>query len=214
MRSTLLSLPATRRSVVIVLGGMLLALAVVVMVSVVASKRANAAEVVHRLFDQPEQILIPAGAIPANCGSGPTQGKAGPFPSRLRIQDFPAGSTITDVNLKLRGFTHTFPDDVGVILSKGVQPGRLVMEHVGDGDNVSDITLTLDDEAANDLPDEDALVTGRFKPTNGYDKIESLAAFDGLSPNGNWTLRVVDHVDGDCGELGDGWSLRIEARVP
>jgi subtilisin-like proprotein convertase family protein len=52
------------------------------------------------------------------------------------------------------------------------------------------------------------------KPTNGYDKIESLSAFDGLSPNGNWTLRVVDHVGGDCGEFGDGWSLTIKARVP
>jgi hypothetical protein len=203
----------SNRSVVL-LGATLLALVVVVLVSVVASKRADAAQTVTKNRQQPEQILIPAGAIPANCSSGPEQGKAGPYPSQLRIGDFPAGSTITDVNLKLRGFTHTFPDDVGVILSKGVQPGRLVMEHVGGGTNVSDITLTLDDEAANDLPDEDELVSGRFKPTNGYNKIESLSAFDGLSPNGNWTLRVVDHVDGDCGELGDGWSLRIEARVP
>ena len=211
------ALPPLRsnRSDLVVLGAMLLALAVV-LASALASKKVDAATQVTKTFNKPQQILIPAGSF-STCALGPTEGKAAPYPSQLSIGSFPAGTTILDVNLKLRRFTHGTPDDVGVLLSKGDR-SRLVMDHVGGQSGVSspvtNITLTLDDEAANSLPEESQLEGGVFKPTNGFNTIESLSTFDGTNPNSTWKLRVVDHVSGECGDLEDGWSLIIRAKVP
>ena len=196
------------------LGAMLLALAVVALAGVAAPRKADAATtVVTRTFDKTEQILFPAGANLAECGSGPEEGIAAPYPSQRRIAAFTRRSTIVDVDLVLRGFTHSFPDDVQVLLSKGGLD-RLVMADVGGDEDVDGITLILNDEAATEMPNDDQLVGGSFKPTNPFGENTSLSAFDGLSPDGTWNLRVVDAEDGDCGELGGGWGLRIKARIP
>jgi hypothetical protein len=201
------------RQAVVLLGAMLLALALVVLASAVASKKADAAtQIVTKTFNKPEQLHIPAGANVSDCDSGPTQGVTESYPSQRSIQSFPAGSTISDVNLVLRDYTHSFPDDVGVLLSKGGR-NRLVMDNVGGPFGVNDINLTLNDEAATHLPNDEQLVSGSFKPTNPFNATASLSGFDGLSPNGTWNMRVADKSKGDCGEFGDGWSLIIRARV-
>jgi hypothetical protein len=62
MRRTLVPL-SSNRSVVVLLGAMLLALAVVVASSALAPKKADAAtQVVTKTFNKPAQLLIPAGA--------------------------------------------------------------------------------------------------------------------------------------------------------
>jgi hypothetical protein len=231
MSRSLFSLSSARRSVLVVLGALLLALVLVVVASsALAPKKADAAtQTVTKTFNNPAMIFIPAGALPNDCESGPTEGAADPYPSIIRVGGaFPAGSTITDVNLKLNEFTHTYPDDVHMLLSKGSQ-SRTVMSDVGDGEDVAGITLQLDDEAARPLPDEEQLTSGRFKPTNVDDehdpvefpepvgdvKVNShLRGFDGLSPNGKWKLRVFDDANGDCGRLESGWGLTIKASVP
>ena len=200
----------SNRSGLAVLGAMLLALAVV-LASAMASNKVDAATQVTKTFNKPQQIFIPAGAL-STCALGPTEGKAAPYPSQLSIGSFPAGTTILDVNLKLRRFTHASPDDVGVLLSKGGR-NRLVMDNVGGPFDVNDINLTLNDEAATHLPNDEQLVSGSFKPTNPFNATASLSGFDGLSPNGTWNMRVADKSKGDCGEFGDGWSLIIRARV-
>jgi len=226
MRGTLLSF-SSNRSVVVVLGAMVLALGLVVLASALAPKKADAAtQVVTKTFHKPATILIPASANLADCGDGRTQGVADPYPSQRIIQAFNQG-TILDVNLVLRGFQHTHPADVDVRLSRGLL-NRTVMSDVGSGDNVNLITLTLDDEAANALPDEDQLTSGRFKPNNFEDEHpegdvfpqvastnpnSALSGFDGFNPNGTWQLRVRDDEGSDCGQLAQGWSLIIKARV-
>ncbi len=193
---------------------MLLALAVVALAGVAAPRKADAAPSVrHQDLRQDRTDLIPAGANVADCGSGPEEGVAAPYPSQRRIAAFTRRSTIVDVDLVLRGFTHSFPDDVQVLLSKGGLD-QLVMADVGGDEDVDGITLILNDEAATELPNGDQLVGGSFKPTNPFGENVSLSAFDGLSPDGTWNLRVVDAEDGDCGELGGGWGLRIKARIP
>jgi hypothetical protein len=224
-------LSATRRSVVVVLGALLLALVLVVVASsALAPKKADAAtQTVTKTFTNRTMLFIPAGAVVNDCESGgPTEGAADPYPSNRIVQAFPAGSTITDVNLKLIDFTHTYPDDVDVLLSKGSQ-SRTVMSDVGDGEGVAGIILILDDEAARPLPDEEQLTKGVYKPTNvddEHDPVEfpepvgdvkvnhHLRGFDGLNPNGKWQLRVVDDQGADCGRLEQGWGLKITASVP
>jgi hypothetical protein len=99
------------------------------------------------------------------------------------------------------------------------------MSDAGDHDGVNDIKLTLDDEATTLMPDEDQLERGRVRPNN-FDGLDSfpdpapsengfaaLVGFDGANPNGTWSLFIQDDGNGDCGEFGGGWSLRIKARV-
>jgi hypothetical protein len=158
----------------------------------------------------------------------PEPGLADIYPSHIDVRNL-SGNT-TDVNLKLGGFTHTFPDDVGVLV---VGPGgqkALLMSDVGFNFDTSSVNLTLDDEATNSLPDNDQITSGTFKPTQGTvtaapsdcavpanfpapapagPYATSLSAFDGTNPNGTWDLYVIDDCDADNGGFGGGWSLEI-----
>jgi hypothetical protein len=139
----------------------------------------------------------------------------------------PRRSSCALLFLVLKTFRHTFPDDLDVLLSKGVLT-RTVMSDVGTGDDVTGITLNLDEEATNGHLPDDQLVGGRFKSTNvregspdefpqpvpAFGPLSALSRFDGNNPNGLWKLRVVDDARYDCGELARGWSLIIKAKVP
>jgi hypothetical protein len=205
-------LPSTRAIVLLVAVAM--ATALVVLSLVAAPKRADAAtRVVTKTFSNPTQINIPS------------VGAAAPYPSEKSVQAFNR-ATILDVNLSLKNFSHTWPDDVDVLLSKGGIT-RTVMSDVGGSSDVTNITLNLDDEATNGfLSDNGQLVAGKFLPTNIEDGIidsfpeptptpstqSALSGFDGVNPNGVWALRVVDDAAGDEGTFAGGWSITIKAR--
>ncbi|CAN5244254.1 hypothetical protein BH18ACT10_BH18ACT10_04950 [soil metagenome] len=184
------------RRTTVLLVAVMIAVALVVVTNAVAPTPADAAtSVVTKTFSNSQQITIPVG----------TSGAATPYPSEKNVSGFKQG-TILDVDLTLKNYTHAFPDDVDVLLSKensGVN--RTVMSDVGGSFPVNNITLKLDDEATNGLlPDNGPLVGGRFKPTNvgsgdafpapapAPDGRKALSGFDGLNPNGTWKLRVVD----------------------
>jgi subtilisin-like proprotein convertase family protein len=100
----------------------------------------------------------------------PDSGAANPYPSEINVQGL--SGTISDVNVKLNGFSHGFPDDVAVQVVGPDGTSVLLMSDVGGpplfGDTaVNGINLTLDDEAANSLPDNGLLTTGSYKPTKG-----------------------------------------------
>ena len=160
---------------------------------------------------QPVTICIQdatsAGASPAN-----------PYPSEINVQGL--SGTITDVNATLNGFSHGFPDDVAVQVVSPTGKSVLLMSDVGGplpsgSAPVSNINLTLDDEAANSLSDSTQLTTGTYKPTKGTTPTElpsgwednpvpntgwptpapdltvsgsQLSSFDGKDPNGIWKL--------------------------
>jgi len=205
---------------------MLIALALIVLVIGTSAKPADAATtIVTKTFSNQGQILIPAGATPPSCLTGPTSGTAAPYPSQKSVGAFPRHSHIRDVNLTLKNYSHTYPDDVDVLLGhKGVN--RTVMSDVGDSLDVNNITLKLDDEASTPLPDETQIVAGSFKPTNFeagdlfpvpapiQDNRSALSGFDGNNPLGTWNLFVQDDLLGDCGAFAAGWSITIKAAVP
>jgi hypothetical protein len=162
-------------------------------------------------------ITIPSGA------PGVTQGPASPYPSTIAVSGF-ANGTITDVNLILSDFTHAEPYAVDILLSASDGRQALVMSDVGSSAPVTDIDLTLDDEAAASLKDFE-LIGGTFRPTNfnvvpdqfaapapALTGMSALTAFDGANPNGTWQLWVMDNQVADVGELG-GWALQITAEV-
>jgi streptogramin lyase len=147
----------------------------------------------------------------------PTVG-AGDPPASVAVSGLQG--TITDVNVRLTGITHTFPDDMDLILQSPTGQAALVMSDVGSAISsqtsgtkrsypANGITLTLDDQASRSLSDRDPLVSGIYKPTNVTDSNESttegnlpgpfgttfpsaLSTFNGQSANGTWKLWVND----------------------
>ncbi len=153
---------------------------------------------------------------------------ASPCPSVIAVAGF-ANGRILDVTLTLHGLSHTFPNDIDILLAAAHLPGlnAVVMSDAGEGKDVSDVTLTLDDQAAAALPSSGALATGTFRPKNrthvGTEEFPApapapsgnvgLSVFTGSDPNGIWQLFVVDDVGIDGGRIANGWSLEITAEV-
>ena len=205
-----------------------LALAAVMTIGGSANK-AEAATAVTKTFSNTGQISVPSGAVVGNCSGGPTKGIAAPYPSHLSVGAFRRTSRVLDVNLTLKNYTHTFPDDVDVLLVHGTQ-NRTVLSDVGGNNDVNNVTLTLDDEAPTSLLpfDNSQIVSGTFRPNNfsnvsdndtfpapapnPRDPSPQLSGFDGLKANGDWDLYVLDDASGDCGAFAGGWSLTITAR--
>ncbi len=155
-----------------------------------------------------------------------------PYPSIINVAG--ATGTVNKVGVRLKGFGHTFPDDVDVLL---VGPGGqkfIVMSDAGLGDDVTNLTIVLDDAAAGLLPDSTILTSGTFRPTNygtgdtfpapapvaPYQSpatggaATSASVFGGINPNGNWSLYVVDDAGIDAGNITGGWDLIVTTSEP
>jgi hypothetical protein len=95
------------------------------------------------------------------------------------------------------------------------------MSDAGGGTDLNNVTLTFDDAAASNLADSSTLVAGTYKPTDFVtgDAFPSpapagpygtaLSAFNGLDPNGAWSLYVLDDAASDGGSIAGGWSLQF-----
>jgi hypothetical protein len=175
---------------------------------------------VTQTFTSSGLMTIPNGA-PAT-----TKGNANPYPSAIEVSGLPNG-VITDVDLLLQDFSHAVPEDVDVLLSAPDGRRALVMSDAGRIFRVTNIDLTLDDEAAAPLTQFE-LDSGVFRPTDfssagdvpdtftapapALDGSVALSTFDGANPNGTWQLFVTDDASGDAGDL-RAWALRITAEV-
>jgi subtilisin-like proprotein convertase family protein len=162
---------------------------------------------------------------------------ATPYPSTIAVTGL-SGQVISKATVTLQGFTHTFPSDVSILLvSPGGQRALLMAEAGGQNKlSVTNLTLTLDDEATNSLPLFTNLVSGTFKPTNGWldpyfsdpsgflpydfpppapvgssNSVAALSVFNSTNPNGAWSLFVLGESAPDSGVISNGWSLAISA---
>jgi hypothetical protein len=218
-----MSLPSGRRAAVLALVlAAAIALALVVVSLALASKPADAAafKTVTKSFSNSQLILIPDDP------SYYTSGAARPYPSIIQ-SSFPNGSTVRDVDVILRNYSHTYPDDVDVLLVHSGR-NRTIMSDVGGSNAVNDITIRLNDEATHGhLSDSGSLFSGGFLPTNaeGGDHFDSpapnpasansaLSGFDGSNAKGSWKLFVEDDRDNNVGRIGGGWTIAVQARVP
>jgi subtilisin-like proprotein convertase family protein len=147
----------------------------------------------------------------------PDSGAASLYPSTINVSGLTG--TIGDVNVSLLGLTHTFPDDLDVLLVGPTGQKMILMSDVGGGNAISGINLVLDDQGASALSNTGQLVSGTFRPTNigtgdtfpspapagPYDA--TLATFNASNPNGTWSLYVLDDQSANSGSLANGWSL-------
>jgi subtilisin-like proprotein convertase family protein len=155
----------------------------------------------------------------------PDSGIASPYPSNILVAGLTG--TIIKVTVQLNNLTHTFPDDIDILLvGPTTTQNAIVMGDVGGGGDAVNVTLLLDDDAPTPLPDGSPLVSGTFQPAN-YGVADSfpppapvpaggsaLSIFNGSNPNGIWSLYIVDDLGGDVGSLAGGWSLNITTCEP
>jgi uncharacterized repeat protein (TIGR01451 family) len=162
-------------------------------------------------------ISIPQGAPNA------TEGPASPYPSQILISDA-TNLLVSKVTVTLNGFAHTFPHDVNVLLDSPTGQELILMGHAGGPYAATNLTLTFDDAATQYLP-VGQLVSGTYLPTD-YSPVDvfpglppasgasALAFFNGMSPNGYWSLYIYDDTVGNSGFITSGWSLGLTAVSP
>lgn len=169
---------------------------------------------VTRTFGNLGAIQIPA------TGTGGTNPQAAPYPSSVTVSG--VSGAVTKATVTLSNLSHSFPDDVSVLL---VGPGGtnvLLMSHAGGGIPVANLELTFDDAGSSGLPETGPLTSGVWQPS-AYGELpvtfpgavppppygQTLSVFNGMSPNGTWLLYVQDTGEGNTGQIAQGWSLAL-----
>jgi uncharacterized repeat protein (TIGR01451 family) len=167
--------------------------------------------------------ISPVLAIPDNAPRGT-------FHQMTIADDF----QIADLNFRVDSLTHTFVDDLSIMLRAPNGIGTDLVELVGldtadggDGDNLTN--FVVDDDlpftVVNDPLEADDThspgYTGSWVPVYNSpafadpaffglpaDPVGTLTRFDGLSTKGTWTAFVSDEEPGDTGTL-NSWSMLV-----
>ncbi len=147
-------------------------------------------------------------------------GAGSPYPSLINVTGL--GGMISNVTARLINISHTFPDDIDLLLMSPTGQTVLLMSDAGGSSDLNDVTMTFSDAAAAALSNSGQLTSGTFKPTNFEAATDSftapappgpyatnLFAFNGQPANGTWSLYVMDDGAGDAGTIDGGWSLTI-----
>jgi hypothetical protein len=175
-------------------------------------------------FSNPTAITMPnaGAAAPAN-----------PYPSVINVAALPG--TVADANVTLKSFSHECLSDADILLTGPGGRRSLLLSDAGGycTPPAVGVTITLDDEATTTYPC-DATPSGTFKPTNDPTTAGhctptpdafpppapsgpyplALSSFDGISPNGAWSLFVFDEAGGSPGSITGGWSLELDLTPP
>lgn len=198
--------------------------------NVVFSSVASSAVVDPLTANNPAQLtmrVISATTIAANSApvTTPLLGLANPYPSTITV----AGVTnsIFRMRVTLLGLSHSYSDDLDVLLVGPDGRATLLMSDVGGEFTMNNVTLTFDDGATNALGDFNSVLTGTYRPTNfGFETdgfaapapvgpyATNLSMFNGTDPNGTWSLYIMDDADKDSGLLSGGWRLSFVAGDP
>ena len=170
-------------------------------------------------------------AIPGNAAAStytnpnpvaiPEEGVAMPYPSTITVEG--VSGSVVEASATLHGISHTFPNDIAVLL---VAPGgqrTLLMSFVCGITPMTGQTLTFDDAAGAFLPLIDPCPSGIYHPTRnpngvaefpapappGDQTTAAMTALNGSSANGNWQLFIRDYGGGDSGSIAGGWSIDL-----
>lgn len=213
------SAPRTRRQVVIFVAAAVVSAGGTAATRARKRKKKPKSVSVTRTFVNDGQIRIPA--IIEGLGA------ANPYPAPITVEGF--RGVVTHVTVTLKGISHEQSYQVEVMLAKDTT-NAVLMGRTGGTESMADVTLTFDDAATRALPQTAAITSGRYQPTNFIALVDlpayfrapaplpsgntSLAAFDGLDPNGTWRLYVTDGALNTDGAISGGWELTITADVP
>ncbi|HWI58968.1 MAG TPA: proprotein convertase P-domain-containing protein, partial [Bacillota bacterium] len=149
-----------------------------------------------------------------------TDGIVSPYPSEVTVSGL--AGRIQQATVTLHGLSHTWPDDLDILLVSPSGASVLLLSDAGGGNNVTNLTLTFDANAANLLPDDGPLNSGTWQPSlyendtpfpapaPATASANSLSALAGTDPNGSWKLFVMDDYGSDDGGVITGdWRLTL-----
>ena len=150
-----------------------------------------------------------------------TVGPASPYPAQSALSLSPGGPLVVDVDLTIHNLTSTAPGDLNLLLVSPSGQQALVMSDIGAGNDVSNVTFTLSDEAGVSLGDGVITNGGFYVPQNQGGDGESfpdpapaltgntaLSVFDGSPVGGYWKLYIVDDQTSDVHTI-SGWTLKF-----
>ncbi len=176
----------------------------------------------------PQQVPF-ANASPITLSS--IIGTAAPYPSTLAVSG--VSGPVNGLTVTLFNMTHAFPDDLDILLVGPQGQSVMLMSDAGGGNPtaLNNATLTFDAAAAAFIPDATQITSGTYKPANYLTQTDpfpapapqiapapwntNLAVFNSTSPNGVWSLYVVDDSTGaDIGSIAGGWSINIRTADP
>jgi subtilisin-like proprotein convertase family protein len=173
---------------------------------------ATSASAATTTFSNPATITIP------------DSGTATPYPSTITAAGL-AGN-VQKATVTLRGFNHTCPNDLAVLLVGPSGANSILMSGAGGcpGDS-SVVDLTFDQASGNVLNDSDYPASGTYRPSQNS-KPGTLSSpapagpypvdlnvFNGNPANGTWSLFVEDQAVNDQGAINGGWQLHLNAPV-
>jgi subtilisin-like proprotein convertase family protein len=144
--------------------------------------------------------------------------KASPYPVPNWVVGMPG--FITGLSVTLSNVNHTYADDIGVLLVGSNGQGVILMANAGGSTGLTNVNLTFSDFAASSLPDQMQISSSTFKPTAFGSHIwpapapagpyvTNLSVFNGMNPNGQWNLYVMDDAHFDSGNIAKGWWLTV-----
>jgi subtilisin-like proprotein convertase family protein len=155
----------------------------------------------------------------------PLVGPATNYPATINVAG--VAGTITNLTVTLHDMSHTYPGDVDMLLVGPTGQGVVLFSMVAVGlYPMNDVTFSLSDDAYYPLPGSSDLPAGTYKPTDNASNhtnaphifpapappapfATTLRAFNGSSPNGTWSLYVLDTQYPDGGGIAGGWSMAI-----
>jgi len=158
-----------------------------------------------------------------------------PYPTRIQVGGM--GGTLQKVTISLNGLTHSFPDDIDMMVTGPNGNSLIAFSDVGGGSAVSALNIILDSTAGTVLPDGTTLASGAFRPADflvGSDTFAAPApvtnvasasavtlsgAFNNSDPNGIWTLWTTNDSAGSfsgpvAGSLSGGWCVNVTMNSP
>lgn len=153
-------------------------------------------------------------------------GAASVYPSSVSVlpPEFPF-ERIDKATVTIHGYSHTWPDDVWIVLTQSIFPFYkiLLMGGCGGSLDVNNIDLTFDQDAAATLADSSQLTSGTYRPTSfgttptlpasaPAGPYTDLSVLAGAFPLNDWRLFVYDNVGGEAGTITN-WSITFHARV-
>ncbi len=149
----------------------------------------------------------------------PAFGSATPYPSTLQVNG--VSGNLFKVTATLNQISHTYPDDLDILLVGPSGQKVMLMSDAGEGESLVNVTLTFDPLATISLPNSTQIIGGTYLPTD-YESGEAMPApappgpygtdlgvFNGTNPNGLWQLFVADDASFDSGNISGGWVLQF-----
>jgi subtilisin-like proprotein convertase family protein len=177
---------------------------------------ASAVPPTNQTFTNLNNTHIPAG--------GTTTGVSSPYPNTLAVAGLPA-TGVTVKSVTLNNFSHSFPDDVDLVLVSPTGQSVILMSDAGGGTPAVGLTYVLDDAASAALADAATNPSGTYRPANYGAGDNWPAPGPGTSPssttlssfsgnmNGNWNLYAFDDLSGDFGIVST-WSITFAITQP